>query len=219
MSQNDDPDAERLREEIIEGLETEEADLSAVLNALKQSSVDYLALLREAVTFLKQITVTETPEDPEAIKELTKEEIVFVTYRINFFERLRLPVVDDKQLEQLLMRTHELWGEHPTETKARWVDWCLWTHLHRRRNSIPISQVIAGDRTAKELKNMWIERHKAREDRRSLQKVDNYQKYDTPEEVPPSIRHLILSPFIEEPEMAEVDIEIDQSNVEAESSQ
>lgn len=217
MSDNgDETDTERLRGEIVEGFDANEADLGAVLDALKQNSVDHLILLREAVTFLKQLAVTETPADPEAIKELEKKEIVFVTYRVNFFERLRLPVVTDDQLEHLLMRAHELWGEHPTEPVGRWVDWCLWTHLHRRRNGIPISEVIAGNRTAKDLKDTWIERYQAREDRRRLQKVDNYDRYDVPEDVPPSIRHMVMSPFIEEPEIADVEVDINAPASETE---
>jgi hypothetical protein len=196
---------EQIRKEIIEGLDADEANLKSVLDALKKRSVNYLTLLRQAVTFLKQLTVTETPDEPSEIEKLSKEEIIFITWRVNLFERLRLPAVDDEQLEHLLERTHELWGEHPTEPIGRWVEWCLWTHLHRRRNSIPISQVIAGEPRAKELKRKWVERHREREERRRQHKIDNYDRYETPEDVPPSIQHMVMSPFIKESEMDEVE--------------
>jgi hypothetical protein len=168
-------------------------------------------LVREAGTFLKELTFTETPSNPEEISELSQEEVVFATYRANFFEKIRMPALDDNQLEHLLMRTHDLWGEYPNEPLGRWVDWCLWTHLHRRQNSVPITEVIAGDKTAEDLKQSWIDRHQAREERRCLQKIDNYERYDTPDDVPRSIRGIIMSPFIEDDEMVEVEIESDSS--------
>lgn len=205
MSKDKDEETpEQIRKEIIEGLEADEADLKSVLDALKKRSVNYLTLLRQAVTFLKQLTLAETPDDPSEIEELSKQEIIFITWRVNLFERLRLPAVGDKQLEHLLDRTHELWGEHPTEPIGRWVEWCLWTHLHRRRKSIPISQVIAGEPTAEELKRKWVERHQDREERRRQHKIDNYDRYETPKDVPPSIKHMVMSPFIEKSEVDEI---------------
>ncbi|WP_306061330.1 hypothetical protein [Natronococcus wangiae] len=155
----------------------------------------------------------EVPDDPEKIQSLDKDEVIFATYRTNFFERIRMPALDDDQLEHLLARTHQLWGEHPTEPIGRWVDWCLWTHLNRRRNGIPITEVIAGDKSAEDMKEAWIKRHQVREDRRRLQKVNNYDRYDTPEDVPKSMRRLIMSPFIEDPEMANIEIDVRESTL------
>lgn len=206
-----DKDNGRLREAIAKGLDRDGSDVSNVLAALKNTPLDYLALVQEAGAFLKDLTFTETPSDPEKISELSPEEVVFATYRANFFEKIRMPVLSDEQLEQLLMRAHELWGQYPSEPLGRWVDWCLWTHLHRRRNSVPITEVIAGEKTAEDLKQSWIDRHQAREERRNLQKVDDYDRYETPDDVPKSVRQVIMSPFIEETEMKEVEIESDGS--------
>lgn len=213
MSEKDD--AHRLREAIAEGMDQGSSDISNVLSALKNTPLNYLQLVQEATAFLKDLTLTETPSDPEEIKKLGKEEVVFATYRANFFEKIRVPALDDDQLENLLMRSHELWGEYPSEPLGRWVDWCLWTHLHRRREGVPITEVVAGNKTAEDLKQSWVDRHQAREERRRLQKIDNYDRYDGPEDVPKSIRQILMSPFIEEDEFVEVEVESDSPNQKA----
>lgn len=76
---------------------------------------------------------------------------------------------------------------------------------------MPITEVVAGDKTAEDLKQSWIDRHQAREERRRLQKIDNYDRYETTEEVPKSVRQVVMSPFIDETEMVEVEIESDTS--------
>lgn len=217
MSEKDD--TTRIREAIAEGLDRDTSDVSNVLSALKDTPLNYLELAQEGAAFLKELTLTETPSDPEEISKLSREEIIFATYRANFFEKIRMPALDDEQLEHLLMRAHELWGESPSEPLGRWVDWCLWTHLHRRQNGVPISEVIAGDKTAEDLKQSWVDRHQAREERRRLQKIDNYDRYETPEEVPKSVRQIIMSPFIEEEEMVEVEIESDSPTQEVSEDQ
>lgn len=209
----------RIRKAVAEGLSRDKADFSNVLNSLKSIPLNSLELLQETTAFLKELTLTETPTDPEKIKQLTRDEVIFATYRANFFEKIRMPALDDDQLEHLLNRAHELWGEHPNEPLGRWVDWCLWTHLHRRRNSVPITEVVAGDKTAEDLKQSWIDRHQAREERRRLQKVDNYDRYETPDDVPKSIRELIMSPFIEKEEMVEVEIESESSTPDVTETQ
>lgn len=211
---SDNNDLNRLREAIAGGLDQDTTDISNVFSALKQTPMNYLGLVEEGVTFLKQLSTTETPSDPSEIETLSKEAVVFATYRANFFEKIRMPAVDDEQLEHLLMRTQDLWGEYPSEPIGRWVDWCLWTHLHRRQNSVPITEVVVGDKTAEDLKQSWIDRHQDREERRQLQKVDNYDRYDAPSEVPTSIRELVMSPFIEEEEMADVNISSEESTRE-----
>lgn len=217
MSEKDDKN--QIREAIAKGLDRDTSDVSNALSSIKNTPLNYLKLVQEATTFLRELALTETPTDPEEISELSREELIFVTYRANFFEKIRLPALDDEQLEHLLMRAHELWGEYPSEPLGRWVDWCLWTHLHRRRNSVPITEVVAGDKTAEDLKQSWIDRHQAREERRNLHKVDNYDRYETPEEVPKSLRQILMSPFIDEEEMVKVKIEPDSSTQEVTEDQ
>lgn len=212
---SDKSDVDRIREAIVEGLDRSAPDVSNVLSALKETPLGYLELVQEAAVFLKGLTLTETPSDPEEISDLSREEVVFATYRANFFEKIRMPALDDDQLEHLLMRTHELWGEYPSEPIGRWVDWCLWTHIQRRQNGVPITEVIAGNKTAEDLKQAWVDRHQAREERRRLHKIDNYDRYEAPGDVPNSIRQIIMSPFIEEDEMEEVEIVSDTSTQEA----
>jgi hypothetical protein len=207
MSDKDDTTA--IREALAQGLDRDTSEVSNVLSALKNTPVNYLELVQEGAAFLKELALTETPSDAEEISELSRDKIVFATYRANFFEKIRMPALDDEQLEHLLMRVRELWGESPTEPRGRWVDWCLWTHLHRRQNGVPISEVVAGDKTAEDLKQSWVDRHQAREERRRLQKIDHDDRYETPEEVPKSVRQIIMSPFIQEEEMVEVEIESD----------
>lgn len=208
-------DDNSVREAVMDGLEKNGADRSAILSALKQTPVNYLSLVKEEAAFVKELVLTETPSEPDDIHDLSEEEIIFATQRANFFEKIRMPALDDDQLEHLLIRTHQLWGEHPTEPMGRWVDWCLWTHLNRRRNSVPITEVIAGDKTANDLKEAWVKRHQARENRRRLQKVNNYDRYNTPDEVPQSLRRLIMSPFIENPEMADIEIDNDTATTDS----
>lgn len=203
---NDKSDVDRIREAIAEGLDRNAPDVSNVLSALKETPLGYLELVQEAAVFLKELTLTETPNDPEEISKLSREEVVFSTYRANFFEKIRMPALDDGQLEHLLMRAHELWGEYPSEPIGRWVDWCLWTHIQRRQKGVPITEVIAGNKTAEDLKQAWVDRHQAREERRRLHKIDNYDRYEAPGDVPRSVRQIIMSPFIEEEEMEEVEI-------------
>lgn len=198
-------------EALIDGLQAESADRNTVLSALKPP-VNCLSLASETVTFLRELVLTETPEDPEELMALSKAEVRTATYRVNFFERLRVPAHDDEQLEHLYARAQELWGEHPTEPMGRWVEWCLWVHLHRRRNDGSLSDVVFGDGSVEDIKQVWAERHEAREQRRHLRKVDNYAQYDTPQDVPDSIRHHLMSPFIEDDEM--VDIEVTGSPAE-----
>lgn len=216
---SDKDDTSGLREAIAKGLDRDTSEVSNALSALKDTPLNYLELVQEGAAFLKELALSETPSDPEEISELSRDEIVFATYRANFFEKLRMPALDDEQLEYLLMRAHELWGESPSEPRGRWVDWCLWTHLHRRQNGVPISEVVAGDKTAEDLKQSWIDRHQAREERRRLQKVDNYDRYETPEEVPKSMHQIIMSPFIEEEEMVEVEIKSDSPTQEVSENQ
>lgn len=210
----DDDGLSEVRKAIAEGLEQDAPKRTAVLSALGRMPIDQFGLLREGVAFLKKLVRTETPDDPGQIGELSKEEMIHVTYRVNFFEKLRHPAVDDAQLECLLNHAHELWGEHPTEPVGRWVDWSLWMHLNRRRNGIPIAAVLAGNKTTEELKEEWMNRHLERVERRNLQKVENYERYGAPEDVPPSLRQLVLSPLIEEPEVAAIEIETDDLPVE-----
>lgn len=213
---SDPDDSDRVREAIAEGLDKESADVQDVLSAIKQTPLNYFDLVKQSAAFLKDLALTETPSDPEVIHELSKDEVIFSTYRANFFEKIRMPALTDDQLEHFLMRAYELWGEHPTEPMGRWVDWCLWAHLDRRRNGVPFTEVIAGDKTTEDMKQAWIQRHLVREERRRLQKVDNYDRYETPEDVPKSIHELIMSPFIEEPEMAEIAIDTGESAEEQE---
>lgn len=216
MSEKDDTSL--VREAIFEGLDRDASDISTVLSAFKQTPINYMELLREETAFLRELITTETPSDLGEIKDLSKEEVIFATYRANFFEKLRIPALDDAQLEHLLMRTRELWGESPTEPQGRWVDWCLWTHLQRRRNGVPITEVVAGDKTAEDLKQSWIDRHKEREEKRRLNKVDQYDRYETPEDVPKSIQRVLMSPFIQE-EVIQEDVESDPSNQEGTENQ
>lgn len=209
MSEKDDTSL--VREAIFKGLDRDASDISTILSAFKQTPIKYLELAQEEAAFLKELITTETPSDPEDIKDLSKEEVIFATWRANFFEKLRIPALDDDQLEYLLMRTQELWGEYPTEPQGRWVDWCLWTHLQRRRNGVPITEVIAGDKTAEDLKQSWIDRHTEREEKRRLQKVDQYDRYETPEDVPKSIQRVLMSPFLQE-EVIQEDVESESSN-------
>lgn len=208
-------DVDRIREAIAEGLDRGTSDVSNILSAFKETPLGYLELVQEAAVFIKDLTLTETPSNPKEISELSKEEVVFATYRANFFEKIRMPALGDDQLEHLLMRTHELWGEYPSEPIGRWVDWCLWIHIQRRQNGVPITEVIAGNKTANDLKQAWVDRHQAREERRRLHKIDNYDRYEAPGDVPKSVRQIIMSPFIEEEEIEKFEIASDSSIQEA----
>jgi hypothetical protein len=203
---------DQLREAVASGLDRDTADLSTALGAFKDTPIQTFDLAQEAVAFLKELVTTETPSEPAEIKSLSKEEVVFATYRANFFEKIRIPALDDAQLEALYERTQTLWGEYPSEPTGRWVDWCLWTHLNRRRNGVAITEVIAGDKTAEDLKAAWIERHQAREERRQLKKIDDYDRYDSVGDVPPSIQQLVMSPFIEDEAMVDVAVEADEAS-------
>lgn len=192
----DENDIQRLISAIVEGLYEDGVKKENILTAIKQ--IEYLGLLSEGTTFLRELIITETPSEPDAIRELSKEEVIFATYRANFFEKIKIPVFTDDQLKHLILQSDELWGEHPTEPLGRWTKWCLWTHLNRRQNRIPITEVIEGTKNAEDLKQAWINRHQSREERRRLQKVDHYDQYDIPQDVPRSIREILMGPFMEE---------------------
>lgn len=201
---------------VAKGLDEDSIEKENILSALKQTPVNYLGLLTESTALLKDIILIETPADPNTIQNLSKKDIIFAMYRANFFEKIQMPVLTDDQLTHLLSRTHELWGEHPTEPLGRWTEWCLWVHLNRRQNSVPITEVVAGTKTAEDMKQAWIERHQSREEWRRLQKVDHYDRYETPEDVPQSLRHLLMSPFIDEPEITEIEMQLYDSVVDNE---
>ena len=216
---SDKSDRDGVREAIANGLDQDSADMETVLEAIAQTPLNYLELVQESASYIKQLVTTETPENPEEIKQLSREEIIFATQRANFFEKLRMPALNDDQLEYLHMRSSEIWGEYPNEPIGRWVDWCLWTQLERRRNGVPITEVIAGDKTAEDLKEAWIERHQAREERRRLQKVDDYDRYDTVNDVPTSIQQIVMSPFVEDEELVEVELDREECKKEVTENQ
>lgn len=189
----DDPSIREVLNAVSEGLSGEQATFgSSVKEALSGNS---LSAAREISGFLKRLVSEETPEDPDEIKQLSKDEIVMTIYRINLFEKLRHPVVDDEQLELLYQRTVEFWGEAPTEPVGRWAEWTLWVTRHRRQNGIDVTEVIEGNQTVEDIKEQWRERHQEREKRRKLHKMQNYDQYELPEDVPSSLRHVLLSPF------------------------
>lgn len=103
---SDKDDTSGIREAIAQGLDRDTSEVSNVLSALKDTPLNYLELVQEGAAFLKELALTETPNDPEEISELSRDEIVFATYRANFFEKIRMPALDDEQLEHLLMRAH-----------------------------------------------------------------------------------------------------------------
>lgn len=214
VKMSSESELDRLVTAIAEGLNRDSGDKDIVLSALKRTPVNYLELLTGNTAFLKDFILIETPTDPNAIQDLSKKELIFTTCRANFFEKIRMPVLTDDQLTPLLLRTYELWGEHPTEPRGRWTEWCLWTHLNRRQNGVPVTEVIAGTKTAEDMKQAWIERHQLREEQRRLQKVDHYDQYETSEDVPRSLRHILMSPFLKEPNVTKVEIQLDDSVVE-----
>lgn len=183
---------------IVDGVKKDDASFSDVVEKSIQNSK--LGALSETAALLKKLATEETPSDPDEIHKMSKDEIVITIYRMNLFEKLRHPVLDDRQLEELYQRTVDLWGEAPTEPKGRWAEWNLWVTLHRRRNGIAITEVIEGSKKVEDLKSHWIERHQAREERRKFHKMQNYDRYDLPEDVPPGIRQLVFNPFIEDEE-------------------
>ena len=203
---SDDSSGQNPIEGITEGLDREEGALIDVIKALLSRSKFKVAV--EGTAFLKRLVTTETPSDPEEIMAMSEDELFFTMCRINLFEKLRLPVVDDDQLDHLYRRTVELWGEAPTEPKGRLIEWNLWVTRHRRQNGIRITEVIEGDRSFEDIKQQWIDRHQAREERRKLREIENYEQYEIPEDVPSSYRHLLFSPFLQdEDEFPDVDLE------------
>jgi hypothetical protein len=198
---------------IAEGLDREGVTLTDVIKTTLSGS--NVAAARETVGFVKRLVTEETPENPDLIMELSKDDVIIMVYRINLFEKLRLPVVDDEQINQLYQRALDLWGESPTEPIGRWVEWNLWVTRHRRKNGIPITEVIEEKKTVAEIKDQWVKRHQDREEQRKLRKIENYEKYDVPEDVPSSLHHLLFSPFIQDrDEVPEVELNKKQAGVE-----
>lgn len=196
---------------VVEGLERDGVTLTDVIKSVLTGGS--IATTRETVGFVKRLVTEETPDDPDEIMELSKDEMVIMIYRVNFFEKLRHPVVDDEQLEHLYQRTIELWGESSTEPIGRWAEWNLWVTRHRRKNGIPITAVIEGDKTVAEIRQQWVERHQDREEQRKFRKMENYEKYDVPEDVPSSLKHILFSPFIKDAdEVPEVAIDEERIN-------
>jgi L-fucose mutarotase/ribose pyranase (RbsD/FucU family) len=191
---------------IVEGLDKDDGSLTAVIKAVLSRSKFAAAV--EATAFLKRLVTEETPEERDTIMEMSEDELFITMCRINLFEKLRLSAVDDDQLDHLYQRTIDIWGEAPTEPKGRLIEWNLWVTRHRRRNGIRITEVIEGDKTVDDIKQRWIERHQAREERRKLREIQNYDQYEVPEDAPSSYRHLLFSPFLrDEDDLPDVDIE------------
>jgi len=193
-----DESSEGVLDAFVTGLNKDKADLTSVVGSLTKGSK--LRVASETIGLLKRLATEETPSDPEKINEMSKDEVIITIYRINLFEKLRHPALDDKQIEQIYQRTVDLWGRAPSEPIGRWAEWNLWVTLHRRRNSIAITEVVMGDKKVEDIKKKWVERHQAREDRRNYHKMQNYERYDFPEDVPPGLRQIIFSPFIEDEE-------------------
>ncbi|MFC6939139.1 hypothetical protein ACFQE8_04065 [Salinirubellus sp. GCM10025818] len=190
---------------IADGLEKENGNLGSVVIAILSGG--RIAAAKETVAFLKRLVTEETPDSGDEIMEMSKDEMIITVYRINFFEKLRHPAVNDKQIEHLYRRVVELWGEAPTEPIGRWAEWNLWVSRHRRRNGISITGVIEGEKTVDDIQQAWVERHQAREERRKLDKMVNYERYEVPEDVPPTLRHLLFSPSIkDEDSLPETDL-------------
>lgn len=154
-------------------------------------------ITKETTEFFYKIVTEETPNTEKEIMRLEKKEVIWAIYRMNFFEKIRSPVLDDSQIEFLYQRTVDLWGEAPTEPVGRWAEWNLWVTQNRRRKGIAITDVVAGDKKASDLLDSWRERHEAREERRKYHKMINYGRYELPDEVPPSIYRVVLGPFLE----------------------
>lgn len=188
-----------LGEAVADGIENDDANFTSVIKKLLRGK--RIGAVTEIVGFLNRLITSETPDTREQIQELSKDEIVITIYRLNLFEKLRHPVLDDNQVEWLYERTVDLWGEAPTEPAGRWAEWNLWVTRHRRRNGISIAEVIEGKKTVEDIREQWIERHQAREERRQHHRFVNHEKFDAPEEVPPSLKHLLFSPCIEDEEV------------------
>ena len=211
MTSSDDASDKDGFDAITEGLEREGVTLTDVVKSVLSGG--NITATRETVGFVKRLVTEETPDDPDEIMELSKDEIVIMIYRVNFFEKLRHPVVDDEQLEHLYQRTLDLWGEAPTEPIGRWAEWNLWVTRHRRKNGIPITEVIEGERTVAEIRQQWVARHQDREEQRKLRKMENHEKYDVPEDVPSSLKHILFSPFIQDKdEVSEMVVEKEDVN-------
>lgn len=212
-----DKDNESIINAFVTGLDKDSTNLSTIVRSLAKGSK--LKVASETIGFLKRLATEETPNDPEKINQMSKDQVIITIYRINLFEKLRHPVLNDEQIEHLYQRTIDLWGRAPTEPKGRWAEWNLWATLHRRRNGIAITEVIKGDKKFDDIKDQWIERHKAREERRNFHKMQNYDRYDFPEDVPPGLRQIIFSPFIEdEDDLPDIDqLEELETNKETEA--
>lgn len=181
-----------------EGLQKKNGDIGNVVSSILAGS--QVGAVKETAAFIKRLVTEETPKTREEIMEMSKEEIILTVYRINFFEKIRHPALNDEQIEHLYRRTAELWGEAPTEPIGRWAEWNLWVTRHRRRNGISITEVIEGTKSVEDIQEAWVERHQAREERRKLHKMVNYERYDVPEDVPPTLQSLVFSPFIKKEE-------------------
>jgi hypothetical protein len=197
MSSQTDEDAQtdkgtRAFKTIVDGLDRDDAKLSEIVKKVLLKSK--FGALEETVGFLHKLTTERTPSTEEEIMALDESEVIRSVYRMNFFEKTRHPVLNDSQIEYLYQRTVDLWGEAPTEPVGRWAEWTLWVTRHRRQNGIAITDVIVGNREAEDILRSWEERHNAREERRKYHKMMNYGRYNLPEDVPPSLRHLLLGP-------------------------
>lgn len=197
MGTDEDPNQE-LFNEIADSLKDDDANLTSIISAGLSGS--RIGVARETFVFLKRLVTEETPDEKEQIMNMSKDEVIMTVFRMNFFEKLRHPVLDDQQIEHLYQRTVELWGEAPTEPIGRWAEWNTWVTRHRRRNGISITEVIEGEKTVDDIQKLWVERHQAREKRRKLHKMVNYERYEVPEDVPSGLRHILFSPFAKDEE-------------------
>lgn len=210
MTEDDtEPDTARSILALAEGLldsTSGAVDPRTFLKAIREN--DYVQLSKDTGRAIHRFITEETPSEPDDIQELDKEDLVFHTMRANVLEKLRLPGLNTDQLEAMHERSRQLWGEYPTEPTGRWTEWTLWTIIHYREKGTPVTELVAGTKTTKDLFDSWVERHEDREEQRRLRKVANYDRYELPEEVPPGIRGLVMSPFIEA-EVDDVTVEID----------
>lgn len=216
----DDTTEQEMLNAVADGLDKDDTNLVGLIKGAFSGS--RVVAARETAAFLKRLLTEETPDDPEDIMAMSKDEMVIAIYRINLFEKLRHSAVDDDQIEQLYQRTVELWGEAPTEPIGRWAEWNLWMTRHRRRNGIKITEVIQGEKTVEDIGRKWVKRHEDREEQRKLHKMVNYEQYEVPEDVPDSLRHIVFSPFIRDKDVvSEVDVsataEVSNIDLEAEA--
>lgn len=96
----DDTTEQEVLNAVADGLDKDDTNLISLIKGAFSGS--QLAAARETAALLKRLLTEETPDDPEEIRAMSKDEMAIAIYRINLFEKLRHPALDDDQNYRLM---------------------------------------------------------------------------------------------------------------------